>query len=109
MRSVIQNPPTILVVAAMTASVPRTLLRFVFASEITWMAATTAIAEMAFVSDISGVCNSGDTRRITSRPRNVDRRNTKSLGSRSVMRRGLGAGDWGLEVWETTLKHAKTV
>ena len=35
------------------------------------MAPTTAIAEMALVSDISGVCSSRDTRRMTSRPMNV--------------------------------------
>src|SRR2546430_10705003 len=61
------------------------------------MPATTAIAEIALVSDISGVCNSGDTRRITSKPRNVERRNTKSFGSKLVMREaGLGTRGWGL-------------
>ena len=34
---------------------------------------TTAIAEMALVSDISGVCSSRDTRPITPRPMNVDK------------------------------------
>ena len=34
-RSVIQKPPTMLVVAAITASVPRNVLKLVFASEIT--------------------------------------------------------------------------
>ena len=42
------------------------------------IAPTTAIAEIALVSDISGVCSSGDTRRMTSRPRNVASRKTNS-------------------------------
>ena len=37
-----------------------------------------------FVSDISGVCKSGDTRRITSSPRNVASRKTNSLGCKSI-------------------------
>ena len=40
------------------------------------MAPTMAIAEIALVSDISGVCSSRETRRMTSRPRNVDSMNT---------------------------------
>ena len=32
---------------------------------------TSEMPEIAFVSDISGVCRSGGTRRITSNPRNV--------------------------------------
>ena len=35
------------------------------------IAPTTAIASRALVSDISGVCSSGDTRRITSKPMNA--------------------------------------
>ena len=49
------------------------------------MAATIAIAEIALVSDISGVWSSGETRRMTSRPRKVARRKTKSFGSRLCM------------------------
>ena len=37
---------------------------------------TTAIAEIALVSDISGVCSSRDTRVITPRPMNVASMNT---------------------------------
>ena len=33
------------------------------------IAPTTEIAEIALVSDISGVCSSGETRRISSKPR----------------------------------------
>src|SRR5262245_20077005 len=67
------------------------------------MPATTAIAEMALVSDISGVCSSGDTRRMTSSPRNVDRRKTNSFDSMPVIGRGRRSevGGWG------TLKHAE--
>src|SRR6202035_5183684 len=49
MRSVMMKPPTTLLVAAMIAP-------------------TTAMASRALVSDINGVCSSGDTRRITSNP-----------------------------------------
>ncbi len=37
---------------------------------------TTAIAEIAFVSDISGVCSSRETRVITPRPMKVASMNT---------------------------------
>ena len=37
---------------------------------------TTAMAEMALVSDISGVCNSRETRKITPSPMNVASINT---------------------------------
>ena len=40
---------------------------------------TTAMAEMALVSDISGVCSSRDTRRITPSPMNVASMNTNSI------------------------------
>ena len=40
------------------------------------MEPTTVMAEMALVSDINGVCNSGDTRRMISSPRNVASTNT---------------------------------
>src|SRR5204862_2409980 len=68
MRSVIRNPPTMLLVAATIAIVPR-----IFASiaPCAWyspariMAPTTAMASSALVKDIKGVCKSGETRRIT--------------------------------------------
>ena len=40
---------------------------------------TMAIAEMALVSDISGVCNSRDTRPITPMPMKVERVNTNNI------------------------------
>ena len=48
------------------------------------IAPTTAIAEIALVSDISGVCSSRDTRRMTSRPMNVASMNTKRSEMNSV-------------------------
>ena len=41
---------------------------------------TTAIAEMAFVSDISGVCSRRETRAITPRPMKVASRKTVTSG-----------------------------
>ena len=46
------------------------------------IAPTTAIAEIALVSDISGVCSSGETLRITSKPRKVASMKTYSPISR---------------------------
>src|SRR5260370_36121017 len=73
-RSVIRNPPTMLLVAATMAIVPR-----IFASmaPCEWysparrMAPTTAMASSAFVNAIKGVCRSGETRRMTSNPMNA--------------------------------------
>ena len=47
-------------------------------SPVTMIDPTTAMAEMALVSDISGVCNSRETRRITPRPMNVASMNTNN-------------------------------
>ena len=41
------------------------------------IAPTTAIADIAFVSDISGVCSRGETRRINSKPKNAASMNTQ--------------------------------
>ena len=70
MRSVIKNPPTILLVAATTAIVPRIAAVFDLCSPAKTIAPTTAIASSALVNDISGVCNSGETCLITSNPIN---------------------------------------
>ena len=48
---------------------------------------TTAIAEIALVSDISGVCSSRDTRRITPRPMNVASTKTNSVGQMLLVMR----------------------
>jgi len=68
MRSVMTKPPTMLLVAATTAMNPKTVARWLLCSPTSTMAPTTAIASKALVSDISGVCSSGETRRITSNP-----------------------------------------
>src|SRR6516164_4150064 len=68
MRSVIKKPPTTLLVAAITAKVARMVASRDFCSPARTMAPTTAMASKALVSDISGVCSSGETRRITSKP-----------------------------------------
>ena len=52
---------------------------------------TTAMAEMALVSDISGVCSSRETLRITSRPVNVASISTYSRVRKSGLRRRLPA------------------
>jgi hypothetical protein len=40
-------------------------------SPVSRMAPTTVMAEIALVSDISGVCSSGDTPRMSWKPRNA--------------------------------------
>src|SRR6266478_3737852 len=68
-RSVIRKPATMLMVANMTAMMPRILLnRGEPPLPETRIAPTTEIAEIALVSDIRGVCRSGDTLRTSSRP-----------------------------------------
>src|SRR5271157_1590515 len=47
------------------------------------IAPTTAMAEIALVSDISGVCSRRDTRLITCRPMKVDSMNTNSIDMKS--------------------------
>ena len=61
MRSVIRNPLTMLVIDAATAIAPRIVVRSDSRSPAIRMDPTTAIAEMALVSDISGVCSSRET------------------------------------------------
>src|SRR5215471_5574241 len=71
MRSVIRNPLTILVTAAVMAMNPSTSLSVDGLSLMIRIAPTTEIAEIALVSDINGVCSNGDTLRMTSNPTNV--------------------------------------
>src|SRR4029450_7774335 len=77
MRSVIRKPLTMLVVEANTATAPKMVLNLDCCSPASRIAPTTAMAEMALVSDISGVCSRRDTRRITSSPMKVARRRKK--------------------------------
>src|SRR5262249_29235384 len=77
-----RNPPTTLMVAAVTATKPSTRLRVdAFSAPATRIAPTTEIAEIALVSDISGVWSSGDTRRTSSKPRNPASMTTNKAGS----------------------------
>ena len=61
MRSVIRKPLTMLVIEAATAMVPRIVVKVVCCSPATMIEPTTAIAEIALVSDISGVCRRRET------------------------------------------------
>jgi hypothetical protein len=84
--SVIRKPLMTLMVEAVTATAPRIVLRLSFCEPSTTMEPTRLMAEMALVSDISGVCNRGDTRRITSKPRNVASKKTYKLGINEDMK-----------------------
>src|SRR6202795_1046857 len=88
-RSVIMKPPTMLLVAAMIAMVPRIFAKLLLPSPARMIAPTTAMASNAFVRDISGVCSSGETRRITSKPINAASRNTYKPVTRSSCIRPL--------------------
>ncbi len=82
-RSVIRKPLTMLVTEAATAIVPSTRLKVVFCSPAMMIEPTTAIAEIALVSDIRGVCSSRDTFRITSIPTKVASMKTKIIDQKS--------------------------
>src|SRR5713101_1891514 len=83
MRSVIRKPPTMLLVAATMAMVPRIAARLLLCSPARMMAPTTAMASSALVRDISGVCSSGETRRMTSKPMKAASMKTYRLVMRS--------------------------
>src|SRR5262245_39850645 len=61
MRSVIRKPLTMLVTEAATAMTPRTVVTGVFCSPAMMRDPTTAMAEIALVSDINGVCSRRET------------------------------------------------
>src|SRR5947207_1697990 len=87
MRSVMRRPLTTLMVGAVTATNPSTRLSVLASlAPAMRMAPTTAIAEMALVSDISGVCSRGETRRTSSNPRNAASMKTKRTDSSTGMR-----------------------
>src|SRR6266576_688675 len=83
MRSVIRNPLTILVIEANSATAPRMRIVSGWSAPVTTIEPTTAMAEIAFVSDMSGVYSSRDTRRITPRPMNVASTKTNSIDPKS--------------------------
>ena len=76
MRSVIRNPPTMLLNDAATAIAPSIVVSGVSCRPAMMMAATTTIASSALVSDIRGVWSRGETRRITPNPTNPARMKT---------------------------------
>jgi len=57
-----------LVIEGAIATAPRTVLKVVSCFPASTIDPTTAMAEMALVSDISGVCSSRETFLITSKP-----------------------------------------
>src|SRR5467141_1774806 len=71
MRSVIMKPLTMFVIEAKSATAPRMRIVSGWSAPATTIEPTTAIAEMALVSDIRGVYSSRETRRITPSPMNV--------------------------------------
>src|SRR5262249_30116218 len=73
MRSVIRNPPTTLIVAAATATVPRIVESVVFPSPATTSDATSEMPEIAFVKAINGVCRSCGTFEMTWYPAKIAR------------------------------------
>src|SRR5688572_7456051 len=79
MRSVIMNPLTMFVIEAATATVPRISAKVECCSPAMMIEPTTAIAEIALVSDISGVCSSRDTFWMTWKPTKVARTKTNSI------------------------------
>src|SRR3954462_3579820 len=83
MRSVMMNPPTMLLVAATTAMVPSMVASLVLPSPATTIAPTTAMASSALVSDINGVCSRGETRRIPWNPMKPASMKTNKLLIRS--------------------------
>src|SRR5262249_55245237 len=67
MRSVMRNPPTMLLVAAITARIPRMNDSLLSCLPTSTIAPTTAMASRALVMDINGVCSNGDIRLMTSK------------------------------------------
>src|ERR1700722_8994750 len=82
MGSGLTKPPTTLLVAATMAITPSTVANVLFFSPTRTIAPTTAIASSALVSDMSGVCRSGETWRITSKPMKAASMKTKSASIR---------------------------
>jgi hypothetical protein len=70
---VIKKPLTMFVKARAVATIASVEMNWSVVSESTIKAATKDTEEIAFVSDIKGVCRRRDTWRISSIPRDVDR------------------------------------
>ncbi len=79
MRSVTRYPPTTLIVAKITAKVPRITVKVLLPGyPAAIRAPTIVIPEIAFDPDIRGVCNWDGTFDISSNPVNTARTKTKS-------------------------------
>src|SRR5205823_4793033 len=76
MRSVMRNPPTMLLVAQTTATKPSSVATRLCAAPAAMSDPTSEIPEIALVAAISGVCSSGGTRVITMYPVNAARTKT---------------------------------
>src|SRR5262249_23069410 len=74
--SVMRKPLTTLIVDAVTASAPRMVVNVLFCSPRMTRDPIKLIADIALVRDMSGVWRSGETRRMTSKPKNVARTKT---------------------------------
>ncbi len=74
-----------LVIDAATATAPSTSDMVSFCSPVMMIEPTMAIAEMALVSDISGVCSRRETPRITSMPMKVASMKTKTIDQGSSL------------------------
>ena len=72
-----------LVIEAKSAIAPRMRIRIGLSPPAMRIAPTTAMAEIAFVSDISGVCSSRETRRMTPSPMKDARTNTNRVDQKS--------------------------
>src|SRR5262249_37857001 len=94
MRSVIRKPLTMLVIEAATAMQPRIVLVRLSSSPAIRIDATIAIAEIAFVSDISGVCSSLETFCTTENPTKVESMKTSSIVQRLVSAAGTAWATW---------------
>ena len=71
MRSVIRNPPTMLLVAQTTAMNPSIVATRLCAAPAAMSEPTSEMPEIAFVAAMSGVCSSGGTREMTMYPTNA--------------------------------------
>ena len=93
MRSVMRKPLTMLVMEAASAIAPRSVITGGWSWPVITIEATTAIAEIALVSDMSGVCSRRETRVTTPSPMKVASRKTKSREAKAgdVGRAGLRA------------------
>ena len=76
------------------AMTPRRVMYDGWSSPVITIEPTTAMAEIAFVSDISGVCSNRDTRLITPMPMKVANMNTNSVCMKSAPGSGAALGSW---------------